>query len=358
MKTKDVIQDEALEALLPHNRGGAAITTGGGKTLVGLRHANTNYHDCVRYLVVAPKLSIFEEWKAQAIEHKLAHLTQHITFTTYLSLTKEDLDFDVVYLDECHSLLESHDEWLSKFKGKIIGVSGSWPRHKTSEKGKMVEKYCPLRYEYKTDEAVDDKILNDYRIIVHGLHLDTAKNIKVKDKEWYTSEQASYEYWSNRLDLARPGKEEQMMMRIMRMKALMGFPSKERLANLLMLKITSKCIIFANTQEQADRLCLYSYHSKNPDSKRNLEMFKVGDIDKLSCVLQLSEGVNIPKLKEGIILHAYGNERKTVQRIGRLLRLNPKEKATIHILCYLGTQDEIWVKSALESFDPDKISWV
>ena len=74
-------------------------------------------------------------------------------------------------------------------------------------------------------------------------------------------------------------------------------------------------------------------------------------------MLQLSEGVTIPKLKAGIIMHAYGNERKTAQRIGRLLRLNPNETATCHILCYKGTQDERWVEQALDTFDNNKIKY-
>ena len=89
----------------------------------------------------------------------------------------------------------------------------------------------------------------------------------------------------------------------------------------------------------------------------NLRLFKEDKIDKLSCVLQLSEGVNIPNLKQGIIMHAYGNERKSAQRIGRLLRLNPKEKAVVHILCYVNTVDEKWVKSALDGLDQTKIEW-
>jgi superfamily II DNA or RNA helicase len=80
-------------------------------------------------------------------------------------------------------------------------------------------------------------------------------------------------------------------------------------------------------------------------------------IKKLSTVLQLSEGVNIPDLKQGIIMHAYGNERKASQRIGRLLRLNPDDKSIIHILCYMNTADEKWVKDALEGFDQSKITW-
>jgi superfamily II DNA or RNA helicase len=71
----------------------------------------------------------------------------------------------------------------------------------------------------------------------------------------------------------------------------------------------------------------------------------------------LSEGVNIPNLRQGIIMHAYGNERKSAQRIGRLLRLNPDDTAVVHILCYRNTMDEQWVKQALEGFDQTKITY-
>jgi superfamily II DNA or RNA helicase len=57
-------------------------------------------------------------------------------------------------------------------------------------------------------------------------------------------------------------------------------------------------------------------------------------------------------------MHAYGNERKSAQRLGRLLRLNPDEKAVIHILCYEGTVDETWVIQALEQYDNSKITWI
>jgi superfamily II DNA or RNA helicase len=141
------------------------------------------------------------------------------------------------------------------------------------------------------------------------------------------------------------------------MKAMMEYPSKEKYTKKLMESVNSKCIVFANTQEQADRLCRFSYHSGNKNSEENLISFKEGKITKLSCVLQLNEGINIPELRQGIIMHAYGNERKASQRIGRLLRLNPQDKAIVHILCYMGTVDEKWVKDALEGFDQSKILW-
>ncbi|MDA8030875.1 MAG: hypothetical protein MPK62_07075, partial [Alphaproteobacteria bacterium] len=222
---------------------------------------------------------------------------------------------------------------------------------------RLVQKYCPMKYLFNVDKATDSKILNDYKIIVHELELSKLPTLKKKNKAggfWYTSEKKDYDYVTSRCRDAQTQKQIQFA-RIMRMRALMDYTSKESYVKSMISNISTKCIVFANTQKQADRICKHSYHSQNPKSEENLELFSDGRIDKLSCVLQLSEGVTIPNLKQGIIMHAYGNERKTAQRIGRLLRLNPTETAVCHILCYKGTQDERWVDQALNSFDSNKI---
>jgi superfamily II DNA or RNA helicase len=141
------------------------------------------------------------------------------------------------------------------------------------------------------------------------------------------------------------------------MRAMMDFKTKEVYGKNLLNDIEDKCIIFCNTQDQADRICEHSYHSKNPDSEGNLDLFGNDHITKLSCVMQLNEGVNIPNLRAGIIMHSYGNERKSNQRIGRLLRLNPTETAIVHILCYKDTVDEKWVEEALKDLDNKKIKF-
>ena len=152
-------------------------------------------------------------------------------------------------------------------------------------------------------------------------------------------------------------KKQEQIASVMRMRVMMDFKTKEKYAKYLMKEIEDKCIVFCNTQAQADRICKYSVHSENPDAEDNLEMFKRDKITELSCVLQLNEGVNIPNLRAGIIMHAYGNERKSSQRIGRLLRLNPDDTAFIHILCYKDTVDERWVAEALKDLDPKKIKY-
>lgn len=358
--TRNEIQSAALAATDGQLRVGLGLATGVGKTLVGLMYLEKHVTPLKNVLIVAPKTSIIAEWRSQAHKFQKQKVLDNATFSTYLSLSKHNpLEYDIVILDECHSLLDSHREFLDNYSGRILGLTGTPPKHSNSEKGMMVDEFCPVVYTYLTDTAIENGILNNYKIIVHELKLNNStKSLKVDTKSggFYTTEQANYNYWCNRIETSGGGKSAQIA-RVMRMKAMQTYPSKEKYAKLLADSIKSKCIIFANTQEQADRLCQHSYHSNNPESLDSLIAFKKGEITQLSCVLQLSEGVNIPNLKQGIIMHAYGNERKSAQRIGRMLRLNPDETATIHILCYMDTIDQKWVEDALDGYDNTKITW-
>ena len=360
MKTKDKIQAEALLAIGTNQLAGVEVSMGVGKTRLGLKHMADNYTDITKYLVVASKLSIFDSWKTEAENSGYGYLLEHIDFSTYRSLNKQNLDYDIIYLDECHNLKNNHDWYLTNAvlnEVRIVGFTGTYPIYSNSEKGRMVNKFCPKVYVYKTDQAIDDSILNDYKIYIHHIHLDTEKNITKKTKAgktFMTSEASEYAYWSKRVKFATTNKESQITA-IQRMRCLKDSHSKIKYAKKLLKVLNEKTIVFASTTVQADSLCKHSYHSKNKESKENLENFKAGVITKLSAVEQLSEGVNIPGLKCGIILHSYGNNRKAAQKIGRLLRLNVNDTAEVHILCYIDTVDEIWVNNALSSFDQSKI---
>ncbi|MBC8396313.1 MAG: hypothetical protein H8E16_04350 [Flavobacteriales bacterium] len=358
--SKDEIQEEALKVAISNNRCGLGISMGVGKTRIGLQHMVKNYNAFVKYLVVAPKKSIFKAWNDEMLKTGMEAMGDHITYTTYLSINKHNPnDYDVVYLDECHSLLLSHELFLSQFKGRILGLTGTPPKQKGTDKYFMVNKYCPIKYTFTVDDASDSKILNQYQIIIHELQLSNNNTLKKNRKDgghWYTSEVKDYIYSTNRINNLGVAKDRKFLS-IMRMKSMMDYKTKEKYTESLLKNMSEKCIIFANTQKQADKLCKHSYHSGNKKSDENLELFSDGRIDKLSCILQLSEGVSIPNLRQGIILHSYGNERKSSQRIGRLLRLNPNEMATCHILCYKGTVDEKWVQSALSTFDKSKVKY-
>ena len=360
MNNREIVQADALAVATQHKRCGLGISMGVGKTRIAIEHLQKNFNPFIKALVVIPKTSVMKSWYDELDKMDSSVLEEHITFTTYLSLKKHNPnDYDIVYLDECHSLLSGHEIFLSNYTGKILGLTGTPPRDKQSEKGRLVQKYCPIRYRFDVDKATDSNILNDYQIIIHELELSGLQTLKKKTKAggfWWTTEKKDYNYVTTRVNDAQTPKQKQFAA-IMRMRALMDYGTKEAYTKSLLSNMTDKCIIFANTQKQADRVCRHSYHSTNTKSEDNLEMFEDGRINKLSCVLQLSEGVTIPNLKQGIIMHAYGNEKKTAQRIGRLLRLNPTEKAICHILCYKGTQDVRWIKSALKDLDSKKIKY-
>ncbi len=359
-KIREDVQKECLDILIQHKRVTAAISMGVGKTYIALSHMDyflKEINPDAKFLVVAPKKSIFNSWFEEMNKFGLSYLKDRVTVTTYLSLQKQSLNYDVLYLDECHNLLYSHNLWLSNYENRIVGLTGTPPRFRNSEKGEMVHTYCPIMFDYVTDDAIEDKILNDYNIIIHPVNLSHLNThlVKYKDKSFMTSEIKNYNYWTEKIELSSTPRAEQFS-RIARMRALMEYKTKENYTLNLIKSIDEKCIIFCNTKEQADRMCKHSYYSGNPDNDINLEMFKRDEIQRLSCVLQLNEGINIPNLKVGIILHSYGNERKSAQRIGRLLRLNPDDVSTVHILMYHETIDKVWVSKALEDFDPKKIT--
>ena len=110
---REEIQAEALKATEGKQRCSIVLGTGVGKTLVGLKHMQLYTTPLMRTLVVAPKKSIFQSWKDDAAKFDMLEQLSRITFTTYLSLNKHNpADFDAVYLDEAHSLLDSHRGFL------------------------------------------------------------------------------------------------------------------------------------------------------------------------------------------------------------------------------------------------------
>ena len=356
MITRDLVQHQALKEAMQFKRSGLQLATGAGKTKVGLDYI-TVLPDTYKVLVVAPKIDIFKSWIDDAKKFEVEELLDRITFSTYLSITKHNPEeYDILILDEAHSLKATALPFLINYRGRILGLTGTPPKYLTSEKGQLMMEYYPIKYVFKTDKAVENEILNDYHIFVHYLDLNKNKTMQTK-QGWMTSERAQYDWISREIDGAIGN--SLMFKTIQRINFLKQFDTKEDYTKNLLEQLDQKekIIIFANTIDQAERLCKHSHHSKNKNSP--LEAFKTGEITRLSCVEQLSEGVNIPNLKNAIILHSYsGGSPKAQQKFGRMLRLPTDQTATVHILCYRNTVDEKWVSDNLKNYDQNKITYI
>jgi superfamily II DNA or RNA helicase len=360
ISVREKVQKEALKQTSKHKRCGLDLSMGIGKTYIGLQYLemNLDLSDSKKALVVAPKVDIFESWKVDANKFNLGHLLDHIVFSTYVSLIKHNpLDYQITILDEAHNTKNSHRPYLEDFDGLILGLTGTPPKWANSEKGEAMEDFYPIVYSYHVDDAVDNGILNDYRIYVHKLKLSSANTMLTKNG-WKTSEQKNYEWLRRKISESVTDKQK-FMAQIMCLNGLKQYQTKQDYVKYALSRIPEdeKCLIFANTIEQAEQLCSNTHHSKKKNSD-DLEEFKKGNIFRLSAVEQLSEGITVPNLKHIIILHAYGNEKRASQKIGRALRLSINEIAKIHILMYEKTIDEEWVKRALEGFNQDKIKYI
>jgi superfamily II DNA or RNA helicase len=352
MTTKDTVQQLALESVLKFRRSGVVLSVGAGKTKLGLMYLNKVGG---KTLILVPKLDIIKSWQDDAIKFNYEHVMENVTFSTYLSLKKHDLpQFQNIVMDEAHNLLLHQDKHLAQYLGNILGLTGTPPRQQ--DKKIMMDKYYPIRYTFKMDTAVEAGMLNDYRIYVHKLDLSTVKNLPVKN--FMVSERSNYEYASKRILMASTDKSR-MFAHINRVNVLKQCKTKERYTLQLLKQIPDdeKCIVFANTIEQAEKLCSYSHHSQMDGDYLNA--FKDGLITRLSCVEQLSEGINISALKHAIVLHTFSaSSPKARQKLGRMMRLPTDETSHIHILCYKDTVDEKWVEDVLKDFDESKITYV
>jgi hypothetical protein len=66
-------------------------------------------------------------------------------------------------------------------------------------------------------------------------------------------------------------------------------------------------------------------------------------------------GVTITELKVAVFNQLKSEENLAIQQAMRVMNMEGGKKATIYIVYLKGTQDEVWMLSALQGFDPSKI---
>ncbi|WP_223654248.1 hypothetical protein [Hymenobacter psoromatis] len=135
---KQALQDQVLATIQGRRLAGIALTMGLGKTLIGPRTGQRHVAAgklpeqvaAKPFLVAAPTQAILDSWPQEAHKFGLAHLLDHIVFTTYRSLGKALAAgaYQKLYLNECHALKDSHEPGLKAHAAKkrsILGLTGT-----------------------------------------------------------------------------------------------------------------------------------------------------------------------------------------------------------------------------------------
>lgn len=359
MTKRDYIQQDALREIQNHTACSINISMGVGKTRIAIMDMVDNNYNHI--LIVISKHNIKESWINEILIMKAEYLIPRIKFSTYASLNKQNLSYyDKIYLDECHNLTVNNSKKLKKYRdkgGRVLGITGTYPEY--GIKKELCNYICPEEYTYTVEQAIKDKILNNYLIFIHKIELSSINDFVIKygNRKFVTSELKSYRYWTSQVERV----SNRTRASIGRLSAMKSYNSKLEYIKKLInndknKNNTTKKLIFVNTIDQANQLPNPIHSKIDKDiNKRTLDKIANGDINTITAVEQLSEGVTIPGLKIAIISHSYSNNRKLAQKIGRVLRLNPNDVCKVHILCYKNTVDEDWIESALEDFDWDRV---
>jgi len=380
MKTKDELHEEVLRECIQHKCCSLNISMGSGKTRLTLKRIAQLPNDG-KVLVIVPVKGLIETWKKEANENGFGYLLDDMSFDIYRNLHKLDSSlFDMVVFDEIHKLKESHRDFVEGCN-MILGLTGTAPKE-TSDARILIDHFAPFIFDYMLDDAIADGMVNDYRITVHAIPLSEEKTIERKNTKtgasFFVSESNDYRYRCGVISTIEKEKEDGwrsnpqgfstkskqldkqlMRLRIARLSAIKGYPGKMAFVQKLLPLIGDRTVVFANTKAQADKVCPHAHYSGNKHSDGNTALFNTGGIGVLSCVEQLSIGVNLVNAKNGVIMHLYsGNSDKGRQRMGRLLRLNPEDTCNLHVVCYKSTVDEGWVKDSLADLDQTKIEWI
>jgi len=371
MDKRDILHNEGLEFFEKSNfKTLFQLPTGTGKSVLTIRILN-KYQG--KYLLVTPTIVLHKvDWKNEFIKFDSLDLYEQLDRCCYVSLHKYNMaDYDGIILDEAHHF--SPKQWYEFIKylpilenKKIICLTAT-PGKFGFTKRTLNTLIKGNVFEYNVEEAVDNEMVNDFRIhIIYNTLDNVNKNSKAgsKEKPFLTTEKSNYEYLTKTINelkvlmLTTSGRTKNALKKSIlerkRARLLYDLESKVNLILKFLKELDSskKRLIFARTIEVAERLEPHSIHSK---SKMDwLTKFRNGEINSISSVDMLLEGVNLPGTEVGIITSPYA-ERRFIQSLGRCLRNNLDVISHYYIFCTKDTVEEDWLSQSLVDINKEKI---
>jgi superfamily II DNA or RNA helicase len=366
---KNEIQNEALQSWIDNNcKGSLAMATGSGKSrcaLLAIEYlVKTLGIKKPKVLLAVPTESLRDQnWLDEFKKWKMTKYYKFLDRYCYVSLNKiEGNHYDLIILDELQNITENNSKFFSQnTSDRVLGLSATPPSDEI--KKMLVKLHCPIVYEYRLDDAVENGVVAPYKINLVQIQLDnTNKYIQAgtKDKPFLTTEYNHYQYLSKQiLQLKYAGKQQAAMFaQLNRQRFLGNLKSKMDVAKLIRDKymVDKRALFFCHSIAQAEEMCSDTFHSKSKGD--SLARLRSKEISQLSCVKALNEGENIADLDSAIIIQVNSVERNIIQQMGRIVRWRPNHEAVIWILVVVNTQDEVWWDKCSENLDKQKITFI
>ncbi len=379
MITRETVGDEVLNTTNPNIL--CELPTGFGKSKIAidLMQKYAEGKAISRILIVAPRLVLFSNWKAEIEKWGASNLLNYIEFTTYVSFPKRVGNWDIVVFDEAHHLSERCREYLSDFQIEhSILLSATIGRDLKKElKTLFTNLYV---YKVSARQAIDEEVLPDPKVYLIPLFLDntlvTHEIVKNRSKsntitipyserwKWKDvknqkivircTQQQKYDEMSSMISWYKKKMFQEIFKNLYlqksgeRLKWLSE--QKTQYVKWLLSKLGNyRTLTFCNGIAQTEELGKYCINSKNKESERNLELFNDGKINHITACNMLDEGMNLKNCKIGVYSVLNSSDRMITQKLGRLLR---HPEPVIFIPYYVGTREEEIVQKMKENYNP------
>lgn len=360
-KEKSKIQKEIVDSLPLKPHGRLLLAPRVGKTKLGIDIIKKNNPKSILWITPSSELAEkdipeeFVTWKANKFVNRLST-------NTWMSLNKLEGHYEVIVLDEEQFATENNLKNILNGKltyDYIITMTGTQTKYEVKKDLYKLLK-LPILYELSINDAVDKGMLANYSIKVLQIDLGKEKNIKAgsKDKPFMTTEEKQYQYLESTVNKAIHLRRKDTMFKVLaRMRAIYDSPTKAEVAKFLMDNLKGRKLFFCSGIKQAEKICEYYFHSKT--TNKDVEKFIKGEIEQIAMVNSGGIGWTYKEIDHLVMVQPDSdNNGTTSQKISRTLLEQKNYTATIWMLCLLGTQDEKWIESALESFDRSKVEYI
>jgi len=360
-KEKEEIQKEIVDSLKLKPTGRLLLAPRCGKTKIAIDIIKKNKPTSILWVTPSSELAKkdipeeFNKWKAKKY-------LKILTTVTWASLNKITGYFDMIILDEEQKITENN--CINFINKKInydylISMTGTPTKHEDK-----LQIYRNLKlnilYDISINKAVNIGLLSDYSIKILEVGMSNKKDIKAGNKNvsFMTSEIDQYRWLHINAQNSIFQKKKDAQFKILsRMRAIYNSKTKTEVAKYLMNTLKGRKLFFCSSIKQAELLCENTYHSKTDN--KDLQKFISGEIDNISMVNAGGIGFTYKNIDHLVIVQADSNKNGlSCQKAARVLLRQKNYKATIWIISLLGTQDEKWVSSLIESFDKNKIEYV
>jgi superfamily II DNA or RNA helicase len=339
-------------------RGIVLASVRSGKTrqlLTAIREMSDNDLN-INILVGYPQIDIKNSW---IDECKKLDYYPNIEYSTFKSLKKvENKIYDYVVFDEAHSIPPDNIlpivSKIVKNNDKVILASGTY-----SEDTLLNLKFSTGLQQivnYSTDDAIQDGIVNNFKVEVHLFKLDNTKSIKFGTlKTWFSTDYKECQRMTKKLDTSFG--QNKMMIALFRMKMINSCQSLIRnVQNWIKNNPDKRFILFTSDEKVGMNynIPMFNSKSKNNDVLKDFQEYRS---NKLCLIKKGGTGVTYEGLDTILITDINSNSETLEQRCGRSLLFEEGKESVVHIFCSTEEFQLRWLESSLKSINPDRINY-